>query len=186
MFKRPEKLLLACDRVLDWRLARAKPADPTERGYPRRVLGGVTHWSFDSFLSKKQFETFCWPTWKKALLATIELGFIPYVYCEGVCDSRVEYFLEMPKGKVLLHFEQSDLPRAKAILKDHVCIGGEVPASLLQIGSPHEVEDYCRDLIKACGEGGGFILTAETGLTRRAKPENVRAIVESAKKYGRY
>jgi hypothetical protein len=186
MFKRPDKLILACERLLEWRIARETPADPNEKGYPRRACGGVTHWSHDGFLSKKQFETFCWPTWKRALEVTIDLGYVPVVYCEGMCDERVEYFLELPKGKVWVEFERADMRRAKAILGDHTCICAEVPASLIQLGSRQEVEEYCRDLIDMCGEGGGFVLGAQSGLTRQAKPENVRAIVETAKTYGRY
>ncbi len=186
MFKRPEKLLVACEKVLDWRLARAAPADPAERGYPRRVAGGITHWSSDGFLSRKQFETFCWPTWKKALLATIDLGFIPSAYLEGPCDGRLEYFLDLPKGKFILRFEQSDIFRAKDILGGHCCISGNVPSSMMQVGSPQEVDEYCRRLITVCGKGGGFILSPGAALTRQTKPENVRALRDSVERYGRY
>jgi len=186
MFKRPEKLLIACERVLEWRLARATPADPSAKGYPRRVSGGITHWSSDGFLSKKQFETFCWPTWKRALVATIDLGFVPSVYLEGPCDDRVEYFLDIPKGKFVLRFEQSDIFRAKAILGGHCCISGNVPPSMMQVGSPQEVDEYCRKLIRVCGKGGGFILSPGAALTRQVKPENVRALRDSVERYGRY
>ena len=50
----------------------------------------------------------------------------------------------------------------------------------------NKVEEYCKNLIRTVGKGGGFILTTSTGLTHEAKPENVRAMIESAKKYGRY
>jgi hypothetical protein len=186
MFKRPEKLLLACERVLEWRLARAEPADPAAKGYPRRVAGGITHWSSDGFLSKKQFETFCWPTWKKALQATIDLGFIPSVYLEGPCDKRIEYFLELPRGKVMLRFEQSDIFRAKEIVGGHCCISGNVPSSMMQVGSPQDVDEYCRKLIRVCGKGGGFILSPGAALTRHTRTENVRALRDSVEKYGRY
>jgi uroporphyrinogen decarboxylase len=63
---------------------------------------------------------------------------------------------------------------------------GGVPHSLLQVASPSEVEDYCRKLIKSCGKGGGFILCTSTGITNEAKPENVKAMVDSVKKYGMY
>ncbi|GAI14617.1 unnamed protein product [marine sediment metagenome] len=63
---------------------------------------------------------------------------------------------------------------------------GGPPHSLLQNGTPQQVEEYCRDLIETVGKGGGFILTSSTGLTHEARPENVRAMVESARKYGRY
>jgi len=61
-----------------------------------------------------------------------------------------------------------------------------VPASLLVYGTTTEVEEYCRELIKDCAEGGGFILATECETPWDSKRENVRAIIESAMKYGQY
>jgi uroporphyrinogen-III decarboxylase len=61
---------------------------------------------------------------------------------------------------------------------------GNVPVSLLQAGTVSEVEDYCKNLIKICGKGGGFIMTASSASIEGSKPENVKAMVESVKKYG--
>lgn len=187
MFRRPEKLIAACEKILEWRRARAVPADQTQKGYPRRVKGGIFHFSSDRFLSRKQFETFVWPTWKKALLATIELGFIPWTHCEGKNSDRLEYFLELPKGKCLLRFtEEEDMARAKAVLGGHCCLAGNVPSSLLQIGSPVEVEEYTKNLIKVYGNGGGFMVSCGNGGLDDAKPSNVKALMDAVKKYGRY
>lgn len=186
MFRRPEKLRAACERVLEWRLARAVAADPTEKGYPRRVRGGVFHFSSDRFLSRKQFETFCWPTWKKGLMATIDMGFIPWTHCEGKVDDRLEYFLELPKGKFLLRFAEVDMGRAKSVLGGHCCLAPSVPSSLLQLGSPLEVEEYTRDLIEVYGKGGGFMVSCGNGGLDDAKPANVKALIDAVKKYGRY
>ncbi|MBI4322563.1 MAG: hypothetical protein HY675_29075 [Chloroflexi bacterium] len=186
MFRRPEKLLAACDRVVDWRLARALPAPPNKRGHQHRIQSGALHFSSDRFMSKKQFETFSWPSWKRALLASISLGYVPCPFGEGKTDDRLEYFLELPKATVFLHLTLADMARAKALLGNHCCIGGSVPSSLLVTGSASEVEDYCKNLIKVCGKGGGFILSFGDGGLHDAKPENVKAAIDSAKKYGRY
>lgn len=182
MYRRPEKLLALCDRILEWRIARAVPADPKSKGYPRRV-GMPLHRGAESFMSKEQFERFYWPTLKKAITVTVDLGFVPMPFFEGGFGDRLEYLLELPKGKVVCQFDRTDMTKAKAVLSGHLCIMGNVPASLLQVGTPQEVEEYCRDLIKVCGRGGGFILTSG-GSTDEAKPENVKAMVGSVKKYG--
>ncbi len=185
LFKRPAKVTAACERVLEWQLARAVPADPTERWNPRRVSVGTAHYGSDDFMSKKQFETFYWPTWKKLILATIELGFFPSVFFEGRADERLEYMLELPRGKFSVRFERVDMARAKAVLGNHCGIIGGVPPALLQIGSPREVEEYCQDLIKTCGKGGGFILGCASSVDN-AKPANIKAMIDSAKKHGWY
>ena len=141
------------------------------------------HRGAEGFMSREQFERFYWPGLKQVIQGNADLGYISMPFFEGKCDSRLEYLLELPKGKVVCHFERTDMARAKAILGGHFCIMGNVPASLLQVGSPSEVEDCCRNLIRVCGKGGGFIL-APGGPIDEAKPENIRVMVESVQKYG--
>ncbi|MBI2836392.1 MAG: hypothetical protein HYX85_01710 [Chloroflexi bacterium] len=181
MFKRPDKLLAAMEKVLERRLLTMEAVDPRKR----RVGAGGNHFQSEEFLSRKQFETFPWPTWKKALMATIDRGLIPRAFMEGKNDDRIDFFLELPKGKAVIVFEKIDMPRAKEILGGHLCIGGGVPLALLWGGTPQEVDEYCRDLIKVCGKGGGFILAGSGGLSD-SKPANLKAMIDSAKKYGRY
>ncbi len=181
MYRHPDQLVAACDKLLEWRLSRALPADPKRRGNPKRIFIAL-HRGAQGFMSKKQFEKFYWPGLKKAMMKSIELGFVPMPFCEGAYADRLEYFLELPKGKVVAHFDLTDMVKAKEVLKDHVCIMGNVPSSLLQVGSTQDVDEYCRKLIRVCGKGGGFILTNGSSIDE-AKPENIRAMVEAAKKY---
>jgi uroporphyrinogen-III decarboxylase len=181
MYRCPDKLLAACDKLLESHIKRAAPADPKKRGNPKRLFLAL-HRGAEGFMSKKQFEKFYWPGLKKAMLKSIDLGFVPMAFCEGRFGDRIEYFLELPKGKAVAHFEQTDMFRAKDILKDHVCIMGNVPSSLLQVGSVSDVEEYCAKLIKYCGKGGGFILTNGSSIDE-AKPQLVKAMVDSCKKY---
>ena len=181
MYRHPDELVAMCDKLLQWRISKAMPADPKKRGNPKRVFLAL-HRGAEGFMSKKQFEKFYWPGLKKAMLKSIELGFVPVPFCEGAYGDRLEYFLELPKGKVVAHFDLTDMVKAKEVLKDHICIMGNVPSSILQVGSPQDVEEYCKKLIKVCGKGGGFILTNGSSIDE-AKSENIRAMVESVKKY---
>lgn len=181
MFRCPDKLIAACDMLLDWRMKRAAPANPELPGDPKRLFLAL-HRGAEGFMSNRQFEKFYWPGLKKAMLKSIELGFVPMPFCEGAYGDRLEYFLEMPKGKVVAHFDLTDMFRAKEILKDHVCIMGNVPSSILQVGTPQDVDEYCKKLIKVCGKGGGLILTNGSSIDE-VKPENLKAMFEAAKKY---
>ncbi|MBI2858432.1 MAG: hypothetical protein HYX90_05070 [Chloroflexi bacterium] len=184
MFKRPEKMQAAMERILEWHLTRAVPPEPKDRGR-RRVHGRGSHWGTEEFLSRKQFEKFYWPTWKKSLLAAIDMGYVPLLHPEGKSDDRIECFLELPRGKALLWNEIMDVVRAKEILGGHMAFMGGVPASLLWGGSPSEVEEHCKNLIKVCGKGGGYILSC-AGVEDDAKPANLKAMIDAVKKYGRY
>jgi hypothetical protein len=181
MYRCPDKLLAACDKILRWNISNAVPADPQKRGNPKRLWVAL-HRGAEGFMSRKQFEKFYWPGLKKALVASIDLGYVPMAFCEGRYGDRLEYFLELPKGKAVIHFDQTDMFRAKDVLKDHLCIMGNVPSSILQVGSIQEVEDYCKKLIQYCGKGGGFILTNGSSLDE-VNPANLKAMIDSVKKF---
>jgi uroporphyrinogen-III decarboxylase len=181
MYRCPDKLLAACDKILRWQISKAVPADPEKRGNPKRLFLAL-HRGAEGFMSRKQFEKFYWPGLKKAMEVSIDLGFVPMAFCEGKYEDRLEYFLELPKGKAVVHFDQTDMFKAKDVLKDHVCIMGNVPSSILQVGSIQDVEEYCKKLIQYCGKGGGFILTNGSSLDE-VKTTNLKAMIDSVKKF---
>jgi uroporphyrinogen-III decarboxylase len=182
MYRRPDKLLAACDFLLEKTLAKPLPP-PNEYGNLRMFMTNTR--GSDDFMSMKQFKTFYWPTFKKLVLTLIERGATPCIFFEGNFTSRLEYLLEFPKGKMLARFDTTDIFKAKEILKDHCCIEGNVPSSLLQMGSAQEVKDYCKKLIDVVGKGGGYILGPRSS-TDEVKPENLKAMIEFTKEYGRY
>jgi hypothetical protein len=184
MYRCPDKLLMACDKLLEWMIARAVPAEPDSRGYRRRA-GMPLHRGSDNFMSLDQFEKFYWPGLKKAIMTNVALGYIAAPFWEGIWDDRLEYLLELPKGRVVFHCENTDIFRAREILGGHMCIQGGVPPTILQAGTPDEVDAYCKKLIEVVGKDGGFILGAGSAIDY-AKPENIRAMIEAAKKYGKY
>ncbi len=182
MYRQPDKLLEMCEFLLKKTLE--KPlAKPNEYGNLRIFMTNTR--GSDDFMSMKQFETFYWPTFKKLVLTLIGRGATPCIFFEGNFTSRLERLLEFPKGKILVRLDTTDIFKAKEILKDHFCIEGNVPSSLLQIGSVQDVKDYCKKLIDVVGKDGGYILRPRSS-TDEVKPENLQAMIEFTKEYGRY
>ena len=182
MFRQPDKLIELCEFVLKEELEKT-PLIPDENGDIRIFMTNTR--GIDEFLSKEQFDRFYWPTCKKLITTLCERGAMPNFFIEGHFDSRIEYLLELPKGKFTAGFEASDLFRAKDILKDHCCISGNVPVSLLQVGTEEEVISYCKKLIDIVGKNGGFILSPSTSV-EEVKPQNLKAMIEFTKEYGVY
>ena len=186
MFRRPDKLKAALEKFLEFRIAQAKPAVHQE-GKPAIGRSGESHRVSDEFLSKKQFEEFIWPNWKRAIQTTFDLGYdVVSMLFEGRRDNQLEYLTEFPRGTFYIRVQDTDMFLAKEILGDRACLAGNVPISLLCAGSPSEVEEYCKKLIQTCGKNGGFILTTSTTGYGETKPENVKAMIDSVEKYGRY
>ena len=182
MFRQPDKVLAACDKILEMTLARLAPK-PNKYGNIR-VFMTVTRGS-DDFLSRKQFDRFYWPTFSKLVHFLVDKGMTPSIFFEGNCDSRMEYLLDFPKGSILVHVDRTDIHRAKDILRGHLCLQGNVPSTLLQTGTVQEVKDYCKRLIDYVGKDGGFILSPRSS-TDEVKPENLKAMIEFTKEYGVY
>ena len=182
MYRRPEKLLRLCDMILEKAIANAVPADPEKRGNPKRV--GVPLWRGDKiFMSQKQFETFYWPGLKKALQASIDLGFVPVPFFEAEFGDRLERLLELPKGKVIASVEYVDAIKAKDILKGHHCVMVRGPLSS-KLWSLRQVEEFTKKLIDDCGKGGGLIISIR--LPDKGTTAEYQALLNSIKEYARY
>ena len=182
MFRQPDKVLEACEKILEMTLERPMPK-PNKFGNIRVFMTNTR--GSDDFLSKKQFDTFYWPTFRKLVHELIDRGMTPCIFFEGNFTSRLEYLLEFPKGKMLTRIDTTDIYRAKKVLKDHVCIQGNVPSTLLQTGTVQDVKDYCKKLIDVIGKGGGFILSPRSS-TDEVKPENLKAMIDFTQEYGVY
>lgn len=182
MYRRPEKVLAACDKIADLTIRSVlKSADLENHHFVSYPL----HKGADGWMSQKQFETFYWPSLKKVMNAFIREGLIQNMFAEGSFNSRLEYVSEFPKGSVSWMFDQTDIFKAKKILGSKYSIQGNVPSSLMVTGTPADVKAYCKKLIEGCGVGGGYMLGVGA-VADQPKVDNVKAMVDSAREYGVY
>ena len=182
MYRRPEKLLQACDMMCRIQLERIARLPRATEFTPAFM---PLHRGAQGFMSLKQFEVFYWPYLKKVIVALTEAGYTPDVFFEGDYNSRLEYIAELPKGKVIARFDQIDMARAKSILGGKVCIAGNFPVSVLQVGTVDDVKKVCRQLIDVAGKDGGYIMAPASALDE-VNAENLKTMIDFTKEYGRY
>ena len=182
MFRQPDKYIEATEKLLPVMLG-LSIAMSRMTGASRVFI--PLHRGADGFMSLKQFEKFYWPTFKGLLIGLIDAGLIPCPFFEGNYDSRLEYLLEIPKGKMLGYFDASDIFKVKEILGGHLCIMGNVPCSILQTGSTEDVKNHCKKLIDVVGKDGGYIMAPRSSIDE-VKPENLKAMIDVTKEYGVY
>ena len=182
MYRQPDKLIELMDRQLQETL---KLINSTPKRDDNPIAWSALHRGSDGFMSLKDFEKFYWPGLKSVVEAVVERGIIPGLFFEGDWSQRLEYLTELPKGRVVGHFDYTNIFRAKEVLKDHMCIMGNVPVTLLQTGSVQDVKGYVKELIDVVGKDGGLIVcpgvVPDTG-----KPENIHAMIDFTKEYGIY
>jgi uroporphyrinogen-III decarboxylase len=182
MRRRPQLLLEAIDRLTPLAV-RQGVAGADQTGNP--IVFMPLHKGADGFMSDEQFRTFYWPSLRAVVHGLVAEGCIPFLFCEGGYDTRLEYLKEVPPGSTFCLFDRTDMVRAKEILGGRVCIGGNVPASLILTGTPDEVRSYCKGLLDNVAPGGGYIMAFGTAMDEGV-PENVRAMVEFTREYGVY
>jgi hypothetical protein len=140
MLRNKDKLLATIDKVGDLLLHGV--VEETRAGGTPYVFIPL-HWGLDGFMSPQNFKTFYWPGLRKVMMHLIGHDLIPVVLWEGNCNSRLDLIGDIPRGKAVYWFEQTDLVRAKEVLGGTVCLRGNVPTSLLVTGMPDEVDQYC-------------------------------------------
>lgn len=182
LYRRPEKVLAACDRLtqvaIDFVTRRPNaPATP--------LIFMPLHKGADGFMSDAQFKTFYWPSLRAVLIGLINEGYIPFLFAEGRYASRLETIMDLPKASTVWLFDQTDMAKAKATIGQVACIEGNVPLSLLYAGTAEETSEYCRKLIDTAGKGGGFVLDCGA-VAENGREDNLRAMIQTARDYGRY
>lgn len=143
------------------------------------------HCGPDNFMSLESYKKFYWPGLKKVLMAAIEAEMTPIVICEGKYYSRLEVLADVPAGKVIYFFEDTDLARAKEVLGGIACVGGGMPTEYLMMGDKQRVIDHTKRMIDTLAPGGGFIMTNTLAIDQ-VKTENFIAWKETVFDYGKY
>jgi hypothetical protein len=182
MFRRPDEVIAACERLVPVALDLALRHSDS---FATPIVGIPLHKGAEGFMSDEQFHRFYWPTLKAVLLGIIEQGCIPALFAEGRYGARLEAIMDLPKARTAWMFDQTDMARAKRTIGQVACIQGNVPLSLIHAGEPPQMTEYVRKLMADAGSGGGFILTMGA-VADDGREENLRAMIDAARRYGVY
>jgi hypothetical protein len=182
MYRQPDKLLKAMEALVPLMIGMGIGASQ-QTGNPQIFM--PLHKGADGFLSDEQFKKFYWPTFKAVMVGLIEGGCIPFPALEGHWGSRLKVIQDIPKGKTMWMVDQTDMVKAKETLGKNACLIGNMSSSMLKLGTPQDVRDSVKKLIDTAGKGGGFIM-GNGAFFDEAKPENLKAMVDSAREYGAY
>lgn len=183
-FRQPQKVLAAVERLAPLAIEAGVESAKHSRA---PVVFIPLHKGADSFMSLKDFERFYWPTLKDVIIGLIKEGLIPYLFVEGSYNKRLDVIVdhEIPAGRTVWMFDQTDMREVKKRFTGWACFAGNVPASMLITAKSDEVRTYVRGLIDDVGRDGGYILT--TGATvDHAVAANLHAMIDTCKEYGVY
>lgn len=182
MYRQPDMVLKAVERITPLAISQGVRG-ATAAGCP--VVFIPLHKGADGFMSDAQFKEFYWPSLKAVILGLATEGCVPFCFCEGSYNTRLEYLKELPKASCMWIFDRTDMAKAKEAIGDKICIGGNVSSGLILTGTPEQVKAYCRKVIDIAGKGGGYFMCTGTAMDE-GKANTIHAMIDATKEYGVY
>ncbi len=177
LFDIPDKVIAAMDAIVP-HLAVNGIRRAKQRGYPLVWVGGWR--TAPCMLSPEMWRRFAWPYFSRLVCEVVDAGLIALLHLDSDWTRELECFKELPRGRCIMALDgETDIFKAKEVLGDHMCIMGDVPASMLFLDTPENVYAYCTRLIRELGPEG-FILQSGCDIPANAKLENVQAMVAAA------
>ena len=170
----PDKVEAVMETVMP---AMVKEAQGFMRAFPDVMGVWVGGWRTASqFLAPKLWERFVFPYYQQMVKVVVDEGVIPILHFDAKWDRDLARLRELPARTCVLSLDgATDIRKAKALLGDHMCLMGDVPAQLLTIGTTDEVSEYVAALLQDIGPEG-FILSSGCDIPYSAKLENVKAM----------
>jgi hypothetical protein len=182
IYRRPDKLLRACEAIIERRIAHATPADTADKDYPQKVA--MPLWRGDpNFMSEEHFKKFYWPGLKKSLQVHIDLGYVPVPFFEAPFGERLKYLQEIPAGKMIAGIHASDAAIAKKYLGDRMCLMVNCP-NTAKLWTLNQLDTFLKDMVKVAGKKGGLIMLIQ--MPDSVSVKDMQAVLKSFKEYSRY
>ncbi len=181
LYRQPDKVQAVMDAMVDDLIQNV--LDDTRATGLKYVFFPLERGS-GQFYSLKIFERFGFPYIKKMADAFAAAGLISILHFDTDWTLNMPYLKDLPRGKCICELDsKTDIFKAKEVLKDHMCIMGDVPASLLALGTVEDVVNYCEKLNNIVGKDGGFIMSTGCECPIDAKYENVKAMLATARNH---
>jgi hypothetical protein len=174
----PEKLLAAQEKVIGCQIETARLVTAA-RKIPYAFI--PLHRGSDGFIALPAFERFYWPQLKTLMLGLIDAGITPVVYYEGCWQQRLKYLAELPKGKTIGIFQQTDIFNVLDALQGVMPVMGGMPVSMLISSKAEEVREYTQRVCERANRSGGFIMTTDIGELEGCNPELVQVWIDTTR-----
>ncbi|MBI4595361.1 MAG: uroporphyrinogen-III decarboxylase [Candidatus Tectomicrobia bacterium] len=181
LYRIPDKVKAAMDVALP-DMIQAGLRFARNSGVPRVWVGG---WRAASALvAPKIWDKLVFPYYYEMVTALAENGICSVLHFDQDWTRDLARLRELPAKKCILNPDgMTDVRKAKNILGDHMAILGDVPCALLANGTPDDVYNYVRDLVRDIGPKG-LILCPGCDAPINTRPENMETFVAASRDFG--
>ena len=141
------------------------------------------------FMSPVHFEAFIQPYLKKSVQVAHDLG-VPYIkHTDGNIWPILDQMIDVGIDAIdpLEPLADMDIGCVKARYGDRIAVMGNIDVTeLLPHGTPGDVEAAVKETLAKAAPGGGYVLASSNSIHPGVQPENYRAMVQTARKWGVY
>jgi uroporphyrinogen-III decarboxylase len=181
LYRIPDKIQAAADAIFPEVVASTIQAARMS-GLPGVWLGGWRGAS--SLLAPKLWNRFVWPYYLKFANAIVDAGLMPILHWDQDWTRDLGRLQELPAKKCVFNPDgMTDIRKFKELVGDRMSLLGDVPPTLLTVGTPDDIHTYVRDLVHDIGPTG-LLLCPGCDAPINAKPENMEAFVAAGREFG--
>ncbi len=136
-------------------------------------------------VAPKLFDRFVWPYFKELAEFLVDNGILAVLHLDSNWDREIHRMLELPDGGrcIVSTDGTTDIRRARQIIGKHHPMLGDVPASVLSVGTPEDVRDYVKRLIEDLGHEG-LIMNTGCDMPFNTPQANAEALVLATHEFG--
>ncbi len=153
------------------------------------MLGDDYAYNNGPFFSPGHFREFVLPGLKKMVNVIHETGGYCIKHTDGDIMQIIDMILESGVDGInpIDPIAGMDIQKIKTMYGNEVCLIGNIDCGeLLSNGTPQQVVRAVKECILKASPGGDHILSSSNSIHSGVKPENFLAMVEGAKKFGKY
>jgi uroporphyrinogen decarboxylase len=136
--------------------------------------------------SPRMFDRFARPYEERLVRDLAADGIFVVIHICGDTSRILDMMAEYEPCGFELDYKTDACKAKRTAGEDHVLFGNIDPSGVLANGTVEEVQEATRQLISTWKPGGRFILNSGCAIPPTAPPENIHALVETARKYGEY
>jgi uroporphyrinogen-III decarboxylase len=115
---------------------------------------------------------------KKMIEAFTAEGLLTVMHFDQDWTLNLPYLRDLSTKMYVCELDSTtDIFKAKEILIGHMCVAGDVPASLQAVSTPADIEAYCKKLIDIFEKDSGSILSSGCTVPADCKFENFKVII---------
>jgi uroporphyrinogen-III decarboxylase len=181
LYRIPDKVQAAMDVVLPDIIAQSLDG--------ARMAGTMGIWvggwrSASALVAPRLWNRFVWPYFVKIVNAVLDAGLTPVLHLDQDWTRDLARLRDLPAKKCIMNPDgMTNMKKFKELVGDHMAMMGDVPSSMFAAGTPEDIHNYVRDLVRVF-DSRGLLLCPGCDAPINTRLENMEAFIAASHKFG--